>query len=820
MLRITMLRTTMLGALAAGLMSLPAAAAIHKSPSNCGETFNANNWIGPPSRDHCPFGSIDWQSFGGDAINSEPVRATADGTAYAHNAGSANYGRSRTRYAHLSTQVRSPGQSMSVSRGTQIGTVGSTGGASAPHLHYEQRFANGTVETSPTVEGVTVSQGQKKPITCSNNCDGGGNPYTLTDVGDNPYTPTDVCGSGFSVINSHGLSGGTVYLLWNGSSGQNCVVTIKTSNTDSPSSVSASLQVKGGTKVTDSGSFNYYAGPVKESVSNQCVKWGGSVGSSSWESPFEHCRSNITTKDWGNLYQWNTRGSASVSGGILTLQSTGNVSNVHKINFNIPQTYRLAFRAKVTDYGSINNDATLGIKVVDGKYRLMFKRQADGIYCITADSNGWKKIVSDSASTAWTEYRIDVSEGEASFQYKPDGGSWSDWHTVSLAENTNADRLEHWTNSNSSTVKFDWTKIIVDDYSTANSPYVFHRTYPVINGGNQNVSDFIVIPGTPTTIRNLYRDSLTNGEFRMYWTESTDDGFTWSTPVRAAFAGEDDDANNIFRTSQGTIIRQRRSIYPDNKKEIWIERSSNNGATFSGRITLGYFINPMPGKIMQTSTGRIFICTASGNGKGDGDEGARIFYSDDDGQTWTMTYHFNAVQLNVSFGEVDIIELPNGDIRAYGRSYSGHLYTSVSTDAGTVTGASTWTAPVASSLQSPNNSFALEEDPYNEGTYYMVWTHNTVGGSPWANRNNIALAKSADGINWSWVDFISRTPLNYPKGWFKYNNTNMEITPTALLISAQRDEDNTGEKDFKLHYWRVNKAAIKTKGRFPKVPNP
>ncbi|MBB3059805.1 M23 family metallopeptidase [Microbulbifer rhizosphaerae] len=285
-----MLRTTLLGALAAGFMSMllttAATAATHKSPFNCGKTFNANNW----TPGHNPSGSIDWQNYGSDAINGEPVRATAGGTAYFKNAGSTSYGRwveirhddgTRTRYAHLSTQVRSPGQSMSVSRGTQIGTVGSTGGSSAPHLHYEQRFANGAVDTSPTVEGVTVYRGQKKAITSSNNCGGG----------DNPYTPDEVCGNGFSAIDSHGLSGGRVYLLWNGSSGQNCVVTIKSSKVGSPSSVSASLQIEGESKVTDSGDFSYYAGPIKGAAANQCVKWGGSVGSSSWESRFGHCGS-------------------------------------------------------------------------------------------------------------------------------------------------------------------------------------------------------------------------------------------------------------------------------------------------------------------------------------------------------------------------------------------------------------------------------------------------------------------------------------------------------------------------------------------------
>lgn len=159
------------------------AMATHKSPFNCGKTFYANNW----SPGHSPSGSIDWQSYGGDAIGGEPVRATAGGTARFYSTLSAAegdvgimaYGRyvvithgdgTRTRYAHLATMARSPGASMQVTRGTRIGTVGSSGGNYAPHLHYEQITAGGGIDTSPTVEGVTVSLGQKKAIRSTNHC--------------------------------------------------------------------------------------------------------------------------------------------------------------------------------------------------------------------------------------------------------------------------------------------------------------------------------------------------------------------------------------------------------------------------------------------------------------------------------------------------------------------------------------------------------------------------------------------------------------------------------------------------------------------------
>lgn len=257
----------------------------HKSPFNCGKTFYANNW----SPGHNPSGSLDWQSYGDDAINGENVRATAGGTATFDNEGSTSYGQwvqivhsdgTRTRYAHLATMVRAPGQTMSVSQGTVIGTVGSTGGSNAPHLHYEQRGSSGVVDTSPTVDGVTISLGQRKAVTSTNGCGGSSN----------PYTPTEVCGSGFSVVDEAALgTAGRTYLLYNSGTGNNCVVTLKSTNLGTPTAASAFLEPEGSSRTTDSGSYSYYAGPVKRSAPGTCVKWGGSVGSSSYTSPFEHC---------------------------------------------------------------------------------------------------------------------------------------------------------------------------------------------------------------------------------------------------------------------------------------------------------------------------------------------------------------------------------------------------------------------------------------------------------------------------------------------------------------------------------------------------
>jgi serine/threonine-protein kinase len=113
--------------------------------------------------------------------------------------------------------------------------------------------------------------------------------------GANPYTPKQVCGLGFAVIDqaalrdSGGVVRGRVYLLYNSVTGKNCTATIKATDLGIASAASAYLEVQGGSRSTDSGSFEYYAGPVRAKAAGVCVKWGGAVGGVSYDSPFEHC---------------------------------------------------------------------------------------------------------------------------------------------------------------------------------------------------------------------------------------------------------------------------------------------------------------------------------------------------------------------------------------------------------------------------------------------------------------------------------------------------------------------------------------------------
>ncbi|WP_019634954.1 serine/threonine-protein kinase [Actinomadura atramentaria] len=103
----------------------------------------------------------------------------------------------------------------------------------------------------------------------------------------NKYTPQAACGSGYGVLESMAVSGGRAYLLYSGSTGKNCAVTMKTVNVGKASPVSVWLVKRGGSKVADSGSFAWYAGPVYVSAKNVCVQYGGNGRASAWG----HCGS-------------------------------------------------------------------------------------------------------------------------------------------------------------------------------------------------------------------------------------------------------------------------------------------------------------------------------------------------------------------------------------------------------------------------------------------------------------------------------------------------------------------------------------------------
>ena len=273
------------GLLAAGAVTGTVAATSANAAPNfqmpfpCGQSWLSNVYSG-----HSPNEAIDFNRSGDEG---DTVVAAAGGTVEVSTyIGDYSYGSwikinhgggYETRYAHLSARYVEAGQR--VAQGQKIGAVGNTGGSYGAHLHYEQRVGGNDVR--PVFNGSRVAYG--KHTYTSRNCAGGSSAPTA------PQTVSDACGAGYKVIDSKAITGARIYLTYNSGTGKNCVATVKTTRIGTRTPVSAFLEVKGGTRTTDSGSYGYYAGPVKKSAASTCVKWGGSAGSASYTSPFEHC---------------------------------------------------------------------------------------------------------------------------------------------------------------------------------------------------------------------------------------------------------------------------------------------------------------------------------------------------------------------------------------------------------------------------------------------------------------------------------------------------------------------------------------------------
>jgi hypothetical protein len=134
-------------------------------------------WSGQTRTNHSPVNSVDFNRA--DDQGDSVVAAAAGRVSRVDNEGNVSYGRwieidhgggFRTRYAHLSSQLVSVNQQ--VRQGQRIGTVGTTGGSTGPHLHYEQRL-NGTAVRA-SFNGAGALYFGTRSYTSRNSCGGGG----------------------------------------------------------------------------------------------------------------------------------------------------------------------------------------------------------------------------------------------------------------------------------------------------------------------------------------------------------------------------------------------------------------------------------------------------------------------------------------------------------------------------------------------------------------------------------------------------------------------------------------------------------------------
>lgn len=175
------------------------AAPTFKVPFPCGQS-----WSGQTRSNHSPAYAID---FNRTNDNGDPVVASAPGTVdRVTDLGGTSYGKYvrinhgggyTTYYAHLSAFNVSVGQS--VGYGRVIGYVGSTGGSTGPHLHYEQRLNGADIQIR--FNGALALYWGTKTYTSDNNCSGGSATGTVNTAGA-PLTIRSGPGTGYSAVGS------------------------------------------------------------------------------------------------------------------------------------------------------------------------------------------------------------------------------------------------------------------------------------------------------------------------------------------------------------------------------------------------------------------------------------------------------------------------------------------------------------------------------------------------------------------------------------------------------------------------------------------
>ena len=169
-------------------------------PFPCGQV-----WAGQTRTNHSPQNSIDFNRSGdeGDAV----VAAAAGNVTRVANEGNTSYGGwieiahgdgYTTRYAHLSVQSVSVGQT--VSQGQRIGSVGNTGGSTGAHLHYEQRRDG--VAVRGTFNGVPALFFGTKNYTSQNKCGGGGSVVGRVNTAGAPLTVRADASTGSAAVGS------------------------------------------------------------------------------------------------------------------------------------------------------------------------------------------------------------------------------------------------------------------------------------------------------------------------------------------------------------------------------------------------------------------------------------------------------------------------------------------------------------------------------------------------------------------------------------------------------------------------------------------
>lgn len=217
----------LLAAAAVLVAAAPAAAApTFKVPFPCGQS-----WSGQTRSDHSPAYAIDFNRT--DDLG-DPVVASAPGTVdVVADLGDTSYGRYvrinhgsgyTTYYAHLNAFNTAVGRT--VGYGTVIGYVGTTGGSTGPHLHYEQRLNGSDIQAR--FNGALALYWGTRTYTSDNACSGANTGSGTVNTAGTPLNVRSGPGTGYSAVGT--VADGTTVTIYCQTTGTTVTGTYGTSS--------------------------------------------------------------------------------------------------------------------------------------------------------------------------------------------------------------------------------------------------------------------------------------------------------------------------------------------------------------------------------------------------------------------------------------------------------------------------------------------------------------------------------------------------------------------------------------------------------------
>lgn len=228
------MRKRLLGVVGAALL-MAATALVPASPAMAAPTYKVpfpcnQTWSGQTRTNHSPAYAVDFNRT--DDLG-DPVVASAPGTVdIVRDLGGTSYGKYvrinhgggyYSLYAHLNTFNAYVGKS--VGYGTVIGTVGTTGGSTGPHLHYEQILNGNDIQVR--FNGSLALYWGTKNYTSDNGCSGTTGSGTVNTAG-TALTVRSGPGTGYTAVGT--VADGTRVTIYCQTTGTTVTGTYGTSN--------------------------------------------------------------------------------------------------------------------------------------------------------------------------------------------------------------------------------------------------------------------------------------------------------------------------------------------------------------------------------------------------------------------------------------------------------------------------------------------------------------------------------------------------------------------------------------------------------------